>query len=124
MAVVLCQLAYPQDARRHRLDANAPAIGSPSIENHRVGLDVTPRVSLRAGVELGVIATGATARDPGQPVAAISAAWTSLGLAAVIDLRRCTRIIIRLWPNASPAGQQEVAPGHRCESRALHGRVR
>jgi hypothetical protein len=51
-----------------------------------VDLDVTPRASLRAGVELGVVATGATARDLGQPVAAIAGAWTSLGLAAVIEL--------------------------------------
>ncbi len=51
-----------------------------------VGLDLTSRVALRAGVELGVVATGATARDLGQPVAVISGAWTSLGLAAVIEL--------------------------------------
>lgn len=51
-----------------------------------VGFDLTPRVSLRAGVELGVVATGATARDLGQPVAAIAGAWTSLGLAAVMEL--------------------------------------
>jgi hypothetical protein len=51
-----------------------------------VGLDVAPRVSLRAEVELGVVATGATARDLGKPVAAISGAWTSFGLAAVIEL--------------------------------------
>jgi hypothetical protein len=51
-----------------------------------VGLDLTSRVSLRAGVELGVVATGPTARDLGQPVAAIAGAWTSLGLAAVIEL--------------------------------------
>jgi hypothetical protein len=51
-----------------------------------VGLDLTPRVALRAGVELGIVASGATARDLGQPVAAISGAWTSLGVAAVIEL--------------------------------------
>jgi hypothetical protein len=51
-----------------------------------VGLEVTPRASLRAGIELGVVATGATARDLGKPVAAIAGAWTSLGLAAVIEL--------------------------------------
>jgi hypothetical protein len=51
-----------------------------------VGLDLTPRVSLRAGIELGVVASGATARDLGEPVAAIAGAWTSLGLATVIEL--------------------------------------
>jgi hypothetical protein len=51
-----------------------------------VALDLTPRASLRAEVELGVVATGATARDLGKPVAAISGAWTSFGLAAVIEL--------------------------------------
>ena len=51
-----------------------------------LGLDVTPRASLRAGIELGVVVTGATARDLGKPVAAIAGAWTSLGLAAVIEL--------------------------------------
>lgn len=51
-----------------------------------VDLEVTPRASLRAGIELGVVATGATGRDLGQPVAAIAGAWTSLGLAAVIEL--------------------------------------
>jgi hypothetical protein len=51
-----------------------------------VGLDLTPRVSLRAGVELGVVATGATARDLGQPIAAIAGVWSSLGIAAVIEL--------------------------------------
>jgi hypothetical protein len=51
-----------------------------------VGLEVTPRASLRAGIELGVVVTGATARDLGKPVAAIAGAWTSLGLAAVIEL--------------------------------------
>ncbi|HEX3478407.1 MAG TPA: hypothetical protein VHT91_25475 [Kofleriaceae bacterium] len=51
-----------------------------------VGLEVTPRASLRAGLELGVVVTGVTARDLGEPVAAISGAWTSLGVAAVIEL--------------------------------------
>jgi hypothetical protein len=51
-----------------------------------LGFEVTPRASLRAGLELGVVATGATARDLGEPVAAITGAWTSLGLAAVIEL--------------------------------------
>jgi hypothetical protein len=49
-----------------------------------VGLDLTPRMALRASVELGVVATGATARDLGEPVAAIAGAWTSLGVAAVL----------------------------------------
>jgi hypothetical protein len=51
-----------------------------------LGLDLTPRMSLRADVELGVVATGVTARDLGEPVAAITGAWTSLGLAAVLEL--------------------------------------
>jgi hypothetical protein len=43
-------------------------------------------VSLRAGVELGVVATGATARDLGEPVAAIGGAWSSLAVGAVLEL--------------------------------------
>lgn len=34
----------------------------------------------------GALIVAATARDLGQPVAAIAGAWTSLGLAAVIEL--------------------------------------
>jgi hypothetical protein len=51
-----------------------------------VGLALTPRVSLRADLELGVVATGATARDLGAPAAAFARAWTWLGLAAVLEL--------------------------------------
>lgn len=49
-------------------------------------LDLTPRMALRAGLELGVVATGATARDLGEPVAVLAGAWTSLGVGAVLAL--------------------------------------
>jgi hypothetical protein len=51
-----------------------------------VGFEITRRMLLRAGAELGVVATGATARDLGEPVATISGVWASLGVAAVIEL--------------------------------------
>jgi hypothetical protein len=51
-----------------------------------VGIDLVPRLSLRASAELGVVAIGATARDFGVPVATLSGTWTSLGLAAAVEL--------------------------------------
>jgi hypothetical protein len=45
-----------------------------------------PRLSLRASAELGIVATGTTARDLGEPVAAIAGAWTSLAVGAVLEL--------------------------------------
>jgi hypothetical protein len=51
-----------------------------------VGLVLTPRVSLRADLELGVVATGATAHDLGAPAAAFAGRWASLGLGAVLEL--------------------------------------
>lgn len=51
-----------------------------------VGFDLTPGLSLRAGFELGAVAAGATARDLGEPVAALGGAWTSFGLAAAVAL--------------------------------------
>lgn len=51
-----------------------------------VGVDVLPRLSLRASAELGVVAVGATARDLGVPVAVLAGTWTSLGVAAAIEL--------------------------------------
>jgi len=51
-----------------------------------VGVDLMPRLSLRASAELGVVAIGATARDFGVPVAALTGTWTSLGVAAAVEL--------------------------------------
>jgi len=51
-----------------------------------VGFELTSRIALRADLELGAVATGATARDLGTPIAAIAGTWTSLGLAAVLEL--------------------------------------
>jgi hypothetical protein len=51
-----------------------------------LGADLTATLALRACFELGVVATGATARDTGEPVAVVDGTWTSFGLAAVIAL--------------------------------------
>jgi hypothetical protein len=51
-----------------------------------VGVDVTPRLSLRASAEIGVVASGAIARDFGAPAAALAGSWISLGLAAALEL--------------------------------------
>ena len=51
-----------------------------------IGTELTPGVALSAGFELGVVATGSTARDLGEPVAALGGAWTSFGFAAAIAL--------------------------------------
>jgi len=51
-----------------------------------LGVDLTPRLAVAATIELGVVAAGATARDLGEPVAAVDGAWTSFGLAAAIAL--------------------------------------
>jgi len=51
-----------------------------------VGFALTPRVAIDAGFELGVVASGVTARDLGEAVVAIDGIWTSLGIAAVISL--------------------------------------
>jgi hypothetical protein len=51
-----------------------------------LGTDLTPNLAVIVRFELGVIASGATARDLGQPAAALDGAWTSLGLAAVIAM--------------------------------------
>lgn len=51
-----------------------------------IGAELTPGVALSASFELGVVASGATARDLGEPVAALGGAWTSFGFAAAIAL--------------------------------------
>jgi len=51
-----------------------------------VGVDLMPRLSLRINAELGVVIKGATARDFGVPVAALTGTWTSVGLAAAVEL--------------------------------------
>ena len=51
-----------------------------------VGVELTPRVALTAGVELGVVGAGVTASDFGQPVVALDGRWTSVELAAAIAL--------------------------------------
>ena len=51
-----------------------------------IGLALTPRVALDACLELGIVASGATARDLGQPAVVVDGTWTSLGIAAVISL--------------------------------------
>jgi len=56
------------------------------IASAAVGFELTPRVSLRAGVELGEVVTGATARDQGRTVAVLDGAWTSFTLAATVAL--------------------------------------
>jgi hypothetical protein len=50
------------------------------------GLELAPGVAVSAHFELGVVASGATARDQGEPVATLGGAWTSFGLAATIAL--------------------------------------
>jgi hypothetical protein len=51
-----------------------------------VGFHPTPTISLEASLELGAVGAGVTARDLGQPAAAIDGAWTSFRLAATIAL--------------------------------------
>lgn len=51
-----------------------------------VGADLTPGVTVTARFELGIIETGATARDQGEPVASFGGMWTSFGLIAAIAL--------------------------------------
>jgi hypothetical protein len=51
-----------------------------------VGAGLTPGVTVTAGFELGIIETGATARDLGVPVASLGGVWTSFGLATAIAL--------------------------------------
>ncbi len=51
-----------------------------------LGAELTHGLALTAALELGVVATGATARDLGEPVAALRGAWTSFGVAAAISL--------------------------------------
>jgi hypothetical protein len=51
-----------------------------------VDIDVTPRLSLRASAELGIVGAGATARDFGAAVAALGGVWTALGVAATLEL--------------------------------------
>jgi hypothetical protein len=51
-----------------------------------VGVDLTSLIAVRACVELGMVTTGTTARDVGEPVASVDGTWTSFGLAAVIAL--------------------------------------
>lgn len=50
------------------------------------GAVVTSSLAITASLELGTTATGATARDVGEPVAAIDGGWLSLGIAATIAL--------------------------------------
>lgn len=51
-----------------------------------LGAELTPRIAVAATVELGLVASGATARDLGDPVAAVEGAWSAFGLAAAIAL--------------------------------------
>ncbi|HEV7558536.1 MAG TPA: hypothetical protein VGO00_23865, partial [Kofleriaceae bacterium] len=51
-----------------------------------IGIDLTPRITLDAALELGLVASGATARDLGDPVASVGGGWTSLRLAVTIPL--------------------------------------
>ncbi|MEO7735664.1 MAG: hypothetical protein ABIY55_32215 [Kofleriaceae bacterium] len=51
-----------------------------------IGTDLTPRLAVAASFELGLVATGATARDLGEPVAVLEGAWTSFALSATIAL--------------------------------------
>jgi hypothetical protein len=51
-----------------------------------LGFDLSQRISVDARVELGAVAPGATARDLGEPAAAVDGAWASLGLAAAFAL--------------------------------------
>jgi hypothetical protein len=51
-----------------------------------IGAQLAPGLALTAGFELGVVASGATARDLGEPVAALAGTWSSFGLAAAIAL--------------------------------------
>lgn len=51
-----------------------------------LGADLSSSIAVRACVELGIAATGATARDIGERVASVGGTWTSFGLAAVIAL--------------------------------------
>jgi hypothetical protein len=51
-----------------------------------LAVDLTPRIAVAATLELGLAITDATARDLGEPVAALAGAWASLGFAAVIAL--------------------------------------
>lgn len=51
-----------------------------------VGFALTPSASLDASVELGVVSSGAKARDLGQPVAVVGGPWTSLRVGVTIAL--------------------------------------
>lgn len=51
-----------------------------------VGAELAPGLTVSAGLELGLVGAGATARDLGDPVATVGGVWTSLGLAAAIVL--------------------------------------
>jgi hypothetical protein len=51
-----------------------------------LGADLTSTIAVRALFELGVVATGTTARDRGEPVAGFDGTWTSFGVAIVIAL--------------------------------------
>ena len=51
-----------------------------------VGAALTPTISLRASVEAGVVATGATALDFGTPAAAVDGRWTAIDVAAAFTL--------------------------------------
>jgi hypothetical protein len=51
-----------------------------------IGIDLTPTVALKASVELGVVVSGVTGRDLGEPVAAIDGEWTSFAIGAAIAL--------------------------------------
>jgi len=51
-----------------------------------IGIDLTPHLSVTTGVELGLVATGATARDLGEPVATLDGAWASFELTTTIAL--------------------------------------
>jgi hypothetical protein len=56
------------------------------VADFAIGFELTPGLSLRAGFELGAVVAGATARDLGEPVAALGGTWTSFALAAAIAL--------------------------------------
>lgn len=51
-----------------------------------IGVELTPRLELAAGLELGTTVGGATVRDFGEPVAALGGHWLAVGLGAAVAL--------------------------------------
>lgn len=51
-----------------------------------IGVELSPRVTAGAGLEIGAVAAGATARDLLQPVAVIGGRWTALTIGVAMAL--------------------------------------